>query len=195
MHSNKSLQQAQREKDACRESEEMHRARSFWVRRDIYHLEDGQHKQWDIVVHPGAVVLIPVTKEGRLLLVKQWRRATETILLEFPAGTLEAGEEPSVCAQRELREETGYRADKILSLGGFFSAPGFCTEYLHLFLALDLMQAPLESEDSDEAIDLFSFTCNQVEQMIETGQIQDAKTIAAFYRYVAYCKKMGIVIS
>jgi ADP-ribose pyrophosphatase len=186
MHSDKSMQQAMREKDARIESEEVYRGRPFSVRRDTYQLENGEQKRWDIIVHSGAVVLVPVTKKGELLLVKQWRRAAGKILLELPAGTLEPGEEPAVCAQRELREETGYRADKIIPLGGFFSAPGFCTEYLHLFLALDLTEAPLESEDSDEAIDLVSATFEQVEQMIETHQIQDAKTIAGFYRYTAY---------
>src|SRR6185436_19062111 len=101
-------------------------------------------------------------------------------------------EAPEICAQRELREETGFQAGKIISLGGFFSAPGFCTEYLHLFLALDLTEAPLESEDSDEAIDLFSATYEQIEQMIEKHQIQDAKTIAGFYRYARWLKTHSV---
>jgi|SRR5579862_996967 len=186
MHSDKSMQQALREKEARVESEEVYRGGPFRVRQDTYRMENGEQKRWDIIVHPGAVVLVPVTKKGELLLVKQWRRAAQKILLEFPAGTLEPGEAPDICAQRELREETGYRADKIIPLGGFFSAPGFCTEYLHLFLALDLTEAPLKSEDSDEAIDLVAATYEQVEEMIETHQIQDAKTIAGFHRYSVY---------
>ncbi len=188
MHSDKSLQQAMREKDARIQSEEVYRGRPFCVRRDTYQIENAELKCWDIVVHSGAVVLIPIIKTGELLLVKQWRRAVEKILLEFPAGTLEIGEAPSACAQRELREETGFRADKIIPLGGFFSAPGFCTEYLHLFLALDLTEAPLKSEDSDEVIDLVSVTYEQMELMIDTHQIQDAKTIAGFYRYEQWLK-------
>ena len=185
--SDKSIQQALREKNALIESEEVYRARPFRVRRDTYQHE-GHLKRWDIVVHPGAVVLVPVMKTGELLLVKQWRRAADKILVEFPAGTLEEGEAPGVCAQRELREETGYRAERIIPMGGFFTAPGFCTEFLHLFLALDLEAAPLQTDDEDEEIDLVTASHEAVAEMIEKHQIQDAKTIAGFYRYDRWLK-------
>lgn len=171
-----------REQKARVEREEVYRGKPFYVCKDTYHF-DGETKHFNIVVHPGAVVLVPVTKNKELLLVKQWRRAVGRIMLEFPAGTLEPSEAPIVCAERELREETGYTAHRILPLGGFFSAPGFCTEYLHLFLALELEEAPLQSEDEDEAIDLVAATYDEVVKMIEEHQIQDAKTIAGLYRY------------
>jgi ADP-ribose pyrophosphatase len=191
MHTDKAIQQALREQKARVESEEVYTARTFKVRRDTYEHE-GKLKRWDIIVHPGAVVLVPVLKNGHLLLVKQWRRASGKILLEFPAGTLEEGEIPVDCAQRELREETGYRADRILPMGGFYSAPGFCTEFLHLFLALDLEEAPLQTEDEDEEIDLIDASFEEVEAMIEKHQIEDAKTIAGFYRYDRWLKTKNL---
>lgn len=191
MHADKSTEQALREQHASIESEEVYRGKPFWVRRDTCHL-DGKVKRWDIVVHPGAVVLLPVLKGGDLLLVKQWRRASGKILLELPAGTLEAGEAPAVCAERELREETGYRAGRMLPLGGFFTAPGFCTEYLHLFLALNLERAPLQTEDEDEHIDIVRASFEKVERMIEDSEIQDAKTIAGFYRYARWLQSQKI---
>lgn len=188
MHTDKSIQQAMREQKARIESEEVYRGRPFIVRRDTY-VHDSDIKRWDIVVHPGAVMLIPVMKDKNLLLVKQWRRAAGKILLEFPAGTLEMGEEPFACAQRELREETGYGSERIIPMGGFFTAPGFCTEYIHCFLALELKVAPLHTEDTDEQIDLVSASYEEMQEMIETHQIQDAKTISGFYRYGRWLQK------
>lgn len=189
MHLEKSAQQALEEKNAHIEREEIYKGKIITLRRDTYQPKVGELKNWDIIVHPGAVVLVPVTKKKELILVKQWRRAANQITLEFPAGTLEKNEEIMLCAQRELREETGYQAHTIIPLGGFFSAPGFCTEYLHLFLALDLEEAPLKSEDTDEAIDLLIASHNQIGQMIKKNEIQDAKTIAGFYRYEQWLKK------
>lgn len=191
MHSDKAVQQALREQNAHIESEEIYKARSFTVRRDSYEHE-GKLKHWDIVVHSGAIVVVPVLKNGDLLLVKQWRRAAGKILVEFPAGGLEMGEIPKDCAQRELREETGYRAERILSMGGFFTVPGFCTEYLHLFLGLELEKDPLQTQDEDEQIDLIACSFEAVEEMIETHQIQDAKTIAGFYRYDRWLKHQTV---
>jgi ADP-ribose pyrophosphatase len=184
----KSAQQALHEQKASVKREEVYRGRVISLRKDSCPSMEGKLKAWDIVVHPGAVVLVPVTKNKELLLVKQWRRASEKILLEFPAGTLEKEEKPALCAQRELQEETGYKAHTIIPLGGFYSAPGFCTEYLHLFLALDLEEAPLATDDDDEAIDLIVASFEQVAHMIERDQIQDAKTIAGFYRYEQWLK-------
>jgi ADP-ribose pyrophosphatase len=177
----KSAQQENFERSAKVDRKVVYRGRTIALRCDTLEKE-GASKTWDIIVHPGAVVLVPVTKKKEIIFVKQWRRAIEKRVIELPAGTLEAGEAPKLCAQRELREETGFRSEKILPLGGFYSAPGYCTEYLHLFLALDLEADPLEADD-DEAIDLLFFSLEKTMEMIESGEICDAKTIAGILRY------------
>lgn len=181
----KSAEQERFEKSAPIEREVVYQGRTIALRCDTLTKADGSRKKWDIVVHPGAVVLVPITDKKEVLLVKQWRRAIGKRILELPAGTLEKGEPPESCAQRELQEETGFRAGQIIPLGGFYSAPGFCTEYLHLFLALGLEPAPLEPDD-DEMIDRLFVPLRKIEQMIETGEICDAKTIAGIHRYVQW---------
>ena len=96
----------------------------------------------EVVTHPGAAAILPIDEEGNLVLIKQWRHAVREILIEVPAGVLEKGEEPIICAQRELQEETGYKAHKLSPLGGFFTASGFCNEYIFLFLAKDFRKLP-----------------------------------------------------
>jgi len=153
---------------------------SEWIQDENNHV----HK-YDIVLHPGAVVIIPIHHDGQIHLIKQWRRAAATILVELPAGTLEPGEEPLLCAQRELQEEIGYKAKKMTSLGGFFTAPGFCNEYLHLFLAEELLPSSLQGDDS-EKIDPCLLSLEKSLDWIETGRIQDAKTICGIYRYLRW---------
>jgi ADP-ribose pyrophosphatase len=177
-----SLRQAQEEKSAPITRQWVHKGRVISLRTDTLQKEGEKEKKWDIVIHPGAVVILPITKEGHLLLVKQWRRAAEKILIELPAGTLEEGEPPLECAKRELQEETGFRAEKWTALGGFFSAPGFCNEYLHLYLALDLTESYLEPDET-EAIDLLSVDIKTALKMIEQNEICDAKTILGILRY------------
>jgi ADP-ribose pyrophosphatase len=181
----KSAAQEKFEKNSKVERKEIYRGKTIAIRSDTLKKQDGSTKTWDIVIHPGAVVLVPITDKNEIILVKQWRRAIEKRILELPAGTLELGEHPQDCAQRELQEETGFRAKQMISLGGFFSAPGFCTEYLHLFLALHLEQAPLTPDD-DEGIDLLMVSLQNAEKLIETGEICDAKTIAGILRYAKW---------
>lgn len=178
----KSTQQAAFEKKARVERKLIYAGRTISVHTDTLKQEGHPPRNWDIVVHPGAVVIVPVADDGRILLVKQWRRAVQEILLELPAGTLEKGEPADVCALRELQEETGFKAREMVSLGGFYTAPGFCTEYLYLFLARGLEEAPLDA-DEDEAIDLVYISLEEAWQWIAEGKIHDAKTIAGVARY------------
>jgi ADP-ribose pyrophosphatase len=143
---------------------------------------NGEKKRFDLVLHPGAVAMIPINDEGNLIFVKQWRRAAKKILLELPAGTLEEGEDPVVCAQRELQEEIGYKPRSLTFLGGFFTAPGFCTEYIYLYLAKDLHPDPLIGDDADE-IDLVTLTIEEALEAIKKEEIIDIKTIAGICRY------------
>jgi ADP-ribose pyrophosphatase len=158
----------------------LYQGRTIQLRCDTW-----KQNKWDIVVHPGAVVILPITSDGKLLMVRQWRRAVGKVLIELPAGTLEENEPVSVCAQRELQEETGYRSNELIAMGGFYSAPGFCSEYLHFFLALDLTLDPLD-KDPDEAIDLLSFTVEEAWDLIKNQQICDAKTIAGVALYAQF---------
>ena len=182
----KSHTQAQQEKSASVESRLVHAGPVFALRVDTY-LLDGKPREWDIVVHPGAVVILAVNDRGEILFVEQWRRAAQQVMIELPAGTLEKSEPPLLCAQRELQEETGFRAKDLIPLGGFFTVPGYCTEYLHFFLAKNLEPAPLPGDDGEE-IDLLALPLDKVHELIDNGGICDAKTIAGVYRYERWLK-------
>lgn len=176
-------EQARREAEAQVKSETVFKGKLFSVRVDtITDAQDGHTYKREIVQHPGAVVMVPVGPDGRLLLVRQWRRATGKVLLELPAGTLEENELPEKTADRELQEEIGYKAGRITPLGGFFSGPGILTEYLHLYLAEDLQESRLEP-DENEKIDICPMSLEETIKAIETGEIEDAKTIAGISRY------------
>ena len=152
--------------------------RAFKIRRDTLRLPDGREAKFDIVEHVGSVVLIPVDGQGNLLFVRQYRHATGLDLLELPAGTLEEGEAPEACARREIREETGMAARKMEPLGGFYLAPGYSTEYMHVFLATDLYPSPLEA-DADEFLSMEQLPVREALARVERGEIPDAKTLAA----------------
>lgn len=148
----------------------------FQVYKEMVRLPDGSVRPREIVLHPGAVALVVVDDSGRLVLVRQYRRAADRVLLEIPAGTREAGEDPLECARREIREETGYEAANVESLGGFYSAPGFCTEYLTCYLMTGLTENPAAG-DEDENIEVVHLTLDEAIEAIKSGEICDAKTI------------------
>jgi ADP-ribose pyrophosphatase len=126
-------------------------------------------------------VIMPQLEDGRLILIKQYRFAVGETLLEFPAGTLDPGEEPLQCARRELIEETGYRADHWHRMGIIYSSPGFCDEQQHLFMATGLVPEHAAGDDN-EVIDVKPMTVREVEQAIMDGALVDAKSIAAYAR-------------
>ncbi|MBA3870226.1 MAG: NUDIX hydrolase [Anaerolineae bacterium] len=145
-------------------------------------LSDGQHQMREIIRYPGAVALVALDDQNRILLVRQFRSASAQIMSEIPAGVLNAGEEPMTAAVRELQEETGYKPGKIESLGGFYTAPGYTTEYIHLFVASQLIESRLPA-DIDEFIELDYVVFSDALTMIERGEIEDAKTIIALLMY------------
>jgi ADP-ribose diphosphatase len=147
-------------------------------------LPNGRESTREIVRHPGAVVLVVVDDQERLLLVRQYRRAADRDLLELPAGTRERGEDAAITAARELGEETGYRAGRIERLGGFFSAPGFCTEYLECYLCTDLRPGELHPEE-DEDLQLERLSLDEAWAAAAAGEINDAKTLAGLLLYAA----------
>ena len=152
------------------------------LRIDAFHLPDGREATMEIVEHVDVVHILPVDDDGNLLLVRQYRAAAGMELLETPAGGIEPGEDIEAAAQRELREETGYRAENFRLLGSVYSSPGFCTEFNHLFLATGLSYDPLEP-DADEDISLVPVTLSEAMDMVRTSQIGDAKSAAAILLY------------
>ncbi len=160
------------------QSETLYKGRAFTIRRDLLRTPDGRTTKFDIVVHHGSVVLIPIDDEGNLLFVRQYRHAAGEDLLELPAGTLNEGESPASCAQREIREETGMAADQLTHIGGFYLAPGYSTEFMHVYLATGLHPDPLEA-DADEFLSVEAIPLPQALRMAERGNVPDAKSLAA----------------
>jgi ADP-ribose pyrophosphatase len=160
-------------------SEIIYPGRAFTIRRDHLRMPDGHETKFDIVEHGGSVIILPVDGNGNLLFVRQYRHAAGLDLLELPAGTLDAGEAPEACASREVREETGMAAARMERLGGFYLAPGYSTEYMHVYLATDLHPDPLEA-DADEFLSLERIPLREALAMAARGGIPDAKSLAAF---------------
>jgi ADP-ribose pyrophosphatase len=155
-----------------------YQGRAFTVRQDRVKLPDGRLTNLDVVVHTGAVTLIPVDQQGNVWFVRQYRHAAGEMLLELPAGTVEPGEEPEVCASREVREETGMSAEKLELLGDFFLAPGYSTEHMYVYLATGLQEDPLQ-QDEDEFLSVEKIPLEQAFSMAESGELKDAKSLAA----------------
>ena len=168
-------QQAALEAAATINSHIIHKGKFISVRRDEIDFPDGVHKTWDIVLHPGGAAVVPITREGHLILVEQWRRAIGRITLELPAGIIDPGETPEVSAQRELQEEVGKKAGKLTYLGAYYSSPGIFTEKVHLFVGRDLSESQLLGEDTDQ-IDIRIVPFPEALKLIEDGTICDAKT-------------------
>ncbi len=148
------------------------------VRVDTVQLVDGRTSTREIVEHAPSICVVPLDSDGRVMLVRQYRKPAGAFLLEVPAGGIEPGENPEVAALRELQEEIGHRAGSLQPLTGFWLAPGWCNEYMYSFLATELTPAKLESDD-DEFIDVEKVALSDVLGLIANGTIQDAKSVAS----------------
>lgn len=151
-------------------------------------LPDGKHSKREVVKHPGAVAVVALDDQQRVLLVRQFRLPAAQVLREIPAGTLEPNEDAAECAARELQEETGYKPLKLEAMGGFFVAPGYTTEYIHLFFATQLRESRLES-DTDEFIEADHVPLVEALAMIEQGEIIDGKSVTGLLRVA---RRLGI---
>jgi ADP-ribose pyrophosphatase len=166
-------------------SELIHRGRYLEFRVDTVERADGRRARRDVAVHPGAVAIVALDPEGRVLLVRQYRHPAGRVLLEIPAGTLDrdpdsgATEDPDVAARRELEEETGYRAQRWERLTDFWTAPGFATERMFLYLATDLVPAGPDrlDPDEDEALELVRVPWPEAVAAAERGEVNDAKSL------------------
>jgi ADP-ribose pyrophosphatase len=161
-------------------SEKMYQGRAFDVRRDQVQLPQGKVTNLDIVEHVGAVTIVPVDPDGQMMFVRQYRHPAGGEILELPAGTLEPGEDPIECAHREIQEEIGMGAGYLRMIGEFFLAPGYSTEFMHVFLATDLFPASLPG-DEDEVLSVIRYPVEAVFEAAHAGEIKDAKTLAALF--------------
>ena len=161
------------------DSQHVYRGRAIDVRVDSVVKPNDSKTTREVVEHVDCVVILPVDSQGNILLVRQFRHAVNQEMLELPAGSIDPGETPEEAAIRELREETGYKPGKLEKLGGFYSAPGYCTEHLHFFRATELQKSPLMAEDTDE-IEVVPTGPSDVPGLIASGEVCDAKTIAGF---------------
>jgi len=168
-------------------SELIYEGRAVRLRVDTVKMPSGRETTREIVEHSDCVAVIALDDEDNVLLVNQFRKPVEKELLEIPAGGIEPGEKLEDCVRRELREETGFLPRKVERLGGFYSSPGYCTEYLHLFLATELIPSPLQAEDS-ESIKLVRVRLGEVLGLINSGSICDAKSIAALLLFLEHRK-------
>jgi ADP-ribose pyrophosphatase len=145
-------------------------------------LPNRSEGDWECIRHPGGALAVPVTPDGKLVLVRQYRFAVRGRLLEFPAGTVERHEDPAETVKRELEEETGYRANKWQKLGEFAMAPGYSDEFIYAFLAQDLEKLEVPpSQEADEDMENVLMTPQQLEEAILAGEAIDAKSISSFF--------------
>lgn len=148
------------------------------VRKDQVILPNGKEAVREWIEHPGAAAIVPVLSDGRIVMVKQYRYPMGKVTLEIPAGKLDPNETPIDCAIRELKEETGYTAHKIEHITTIGTAMAFSNEVIHLYIAENL-DAGKQCPDEDEFINAAVFTRKEIDQMVQSGQIDDAKTIVA----------------
>lgn len=142
----------------------------------------------EVAVHPGGAVVVPLLENGNIILVEQFRYPLQKKLIELPAGKLDAGEDPGVCAERELKEETGYSAKEIVKLGSIYTTPGFCTEELFIYLANGLKRGDHSREEGEQGMKVLQKSLNEINMMIGSGEIKDAKTISGIQMYEQYIK-------
>jgi ADP-ribose pyrophosphatase len=166
-------------------SQTVYAGKVFGIRRDEVIEPTGVRTTREMITHPGSVVVLPVLPDGRVVLIQQYRYAARQYLWELVAGRIDEGETPLEAAERELREETGYRAKRFRTFLEFFPTPGFLEEKMYLLLAEGLTPGKAEPED-DERIVARPYTGKQLEQMIRRGKLLDAKTISGVLYYLRY---------
>ncbi len=156
----------------------LHSGVVFDVVRDRIREASGNEFSREVVTHSGGAGGVALLADGRIALVRQYRHPAKKDLLEIPAGKIDNGEAPEICAAREIEEELGLRAGKLEKLTEFYSTPGFCAEKLYLYLATEL-QPTRQNLDHDEQVEIVYATLEEALQMISSGEIEDAKTIIA----------------
>lgn len=159
----------------------VYQCKIFDVREEEVEFPNGKKTRQSWINHHPTVAIVALNDQKELLLIRQYRPAVKKALLEIPAGSLDGEDEsPAMCAQRELAEETGFRANTLIKLFEGYLVPGYCNEYMHFFLALDLVHAPLTPDD-DEFIEIIPVSFEEAHKLIDRGEIVDAKTVLGIY--------------
>ena len=164
-------------------TKQIYQGRAVNLRVDTVEKASGTTTTREVVEHSDCIAVVALDAQGSILLVRQFRHAVDRFLLEIPAGGIDTGEEPVDAVRRELQEEIGYFPQKIDKLGGFYSTPGYGTEYLHCFVASGLVPARLVAEDTDD-IELVRVSSDEIPRLIASGEICDAKSIAALLTFL-----------
>jgi ADP-ribose pyrophosphatase len=164
-------------------TQQIYQGRAVTLRVDTVEKASGKKVTREVVEHSDCIAVVALDEQDNVLLVRQFRHAVGKSLLEIPAGGIDPCEEPIDSVRRELQEEIGYFPRKIDKLGGFYAVPGYGTEYLHCFLATDLVPARLVAEDTDD-IELVRVSLDEIPQLIASGKICDGKTIAALLMFL-----------
>ena len=172
------------------ESNYIYQGKILNLRVDTLRLPSGRLTQREIIEHEPCVAMVALDAAGNVLLVRQPREAVGKELLEIPAGKIEPGESPRECLERELREETGYSPGEVEELGGFYTSPGFCSEYIHLYLVRNPRPSG-ESPDPDEISELVRLPLKRVPELIASGELCDAKSIAGLILTIWRLRERG----
>ncbi|GIK60021.1 MAG: NUDIX hydrolase [Ignavibacteriota bacterium] len=162
-------------------SQVIYKGKVFNTLVDQIEYNSGNKAIREVAEHPGGAVVVPVTDNGKIVMVTQYRFPVKEVLLELPAGKLSKGEDPKVCAVRELEEETGYKSDDIKSLGSIYTTPGYSTEKLWIYLAENLKPGNYNREEGEFGMEVFELSLPEVEEKIYNGEIVDGKTICGIY--------------
>jgi len=165
-------------------TQQIYQGRAVNIRVDTVVKADGSKTTREVVEHSDCVAVVVIDDRDNVLLVRQFRHPVGKSLLEIPAGGINPGEEPVDSVRRELQEEIGYLPRRIDRLGGFYSIPGYGTEYLHCFLATDLVPGRLLAEDTDD-VELVRVSLDEIPRLIASGEICDAKSIAALLIFIS----------
>ncbi|MDO4640109.1 MAG: NUDIX hydrolase [Neisseria sp.] len=147
------------------------------IARDKVRLPNGNESHRVVIRHPGAACVLAVTSDDKVIFVRQWRYACGKAMLELPAGKLEAGEDPALCALRELAEETPFAAERVELVRVFYTAPGFCDEKMYLYRAINVSETSNLQPDQDEFVETVVLSRQEVLQALQNGEIEDAKTL------------------
>jgi ADP-ribose pyrophosphatase len=161
--------------------------RALKLRIDTVLTADGRRSTREIIEHSDCIGVVAVDGDNNVLLVNQYRTPLAKNLLEIPAGGVDKGEDSATAVIREMQEETGFKPGKVVRLCGFYLSPGFCNEYLHLYLATDLTPSPLKAEDT-AGIEVERVPVAQIPELIASGRVQDAKSIAGLLYFLEYRK-------
>jgi ADP-ribose pyrophosphatase len=170
-------------------SEDVYSGKFLHLKKDLVQLPDGNTTYREYLIHPGAVAIMPILNDGRILLERQFRYPVDAAMIEIPAGKLELGEDPLLCAQRELLEETGYSAKSWEFLGRIHPVISYSTEIIDIYLAKDLSLGERALDDG-EFLDVFAATLDEMHAWIAEGKITDVKTIISAYHLARRFKQL-----